>query len=146
MQRTTFKISGAEINAQLLDKIKSLFTGEGKDYEVVVSVHPKGSAKKESPGRLADRFEAAYQQWKSETALLSSGTALVTHPAYLEIMEMGDAVVPFILIKLLEDPHHLFYALFKITGENPVPKKHAGNLPQMTADWLDWGKRQGYLS
>ncbi len=95
---------------------------------------------------VRDQFEELFQKWQSETALLSSGTAIVSHTAYLQIVSMGEVVTPFILLKLLENPQHLFYALYQITGENPVPLAHAGNLQQMTLDWLSWGQTKGYLN
>ncbi len=95
---------------------------------------------------LAARFEVLFQQWKKETALFSSGSAITNHPAYQGIIELGQFVVPFILIKLQEDPQHLFYALYKITGENPVPKAHAGFLDHMAADWIAWGRQKGYIN
>lgn len=95
---------------------------------------------------VRDQFEELFQKWQSETALSSSGTAIVSHTAYLQIVSMGEVVTPFILLKLLENPQHLFYALYQITGENPVPLAHAGNLQQMTLDWLSWGQTKGYLN
>lgn len=92
------------------------------------------------------QFEELFQKWQSETALSSSGTAIVSHTAYLQIVSMGEVVTPFILLKLLENPQHFFYALYQITGENPVPLAHAGNLQQMTLDWLSWGQTKGYLN
>lgn len=97
----------------------------------------------ESPGA---RFEKLFAQWKSEAGFQSDGVALTSHKAYKSIINMGEAAVPFILMKLETDPQHLFYALFKITGENPVPLKHAGDLEKMTADWLNWGQKKGFLS
>ena len=87
-----------------------------------------------------------FQKWKSETALLSSATSIIKHPAYRQITDMGEIVLPFILIKLQNDPQHLFFALHQITGENPVPYAHVGNLEKMTADWLNWGYQKGYLN
>ena len=78
--------------------------------------------------------------------MTSNGDEIVRHPAYRQIIGLGKQVVPFILIKLQEDPQHLFHALFKITGENPIPPSHAGQLGKMTADWLEWGRKKGYLS
>jgi hypothetical protein len=95
---------------------------------------------------IRDQFEELFQKWQSETAFLSSGTAIVSHAAYLQIVRMGEVVIPFILLKLLENPQHLFYALYQITGENPVPLTHAGNLQKMTHDWLSWGHTKGYLN
>jgi hypothetical protein len=95
---------------------------------------------------VSARFETLFQQWKRETFLSSSGSEITNHHAYQSIIEMGQPVVPFILIKLKEDPQHLFYALFKITGENPVQPEHAGSLSKMAADWLEWGVQKGYLN
>ena len=67
------------------------------------------------------------------------------HPAYQAIINLGKAAIPMILRKLQECPQHLTYALFKITGENPVPKKHIGQLDKMTEDWLQWGFANNYL-
>ena len=44
MLKATIKISGSELSAELLDKIKSLFTGDSSDFEVTISVKPKESA------------------------------------------------------------------------------------------------------
>jgi hypothetical protein len=93
-----------------------------------------------------DTFEELFQKWQSETALLSSGTAIVSNTYYQQIILMGEVVLPFILIKLQDNPQHLFFALYQITGENPVPYAHAGNLEKMTTDWLSWGYTKGYLN
>jgi hypothetical protein len=98
-----------------------------------------------SQKNVRDQFEDLFQKWQSETALLSSGTAIISHPAYLQIIKMGEAVIPFILLKLQDNPQHLFHALYQITGENPVPLAHAGILQKMTIDWLNWGNSKGYI-
>ena len=96
--------------------------------------------------KVRHQFEELFEKWYAETALLSSGTAIVSHSAYLKIINMGEVVIPFILMKLQKNPQHLFYALYQITGENPVPLAHAGNIEKMTADWLDWGVQKGYIN
>ncbi len=145
MNQATYTISLDELNGGWLERIKRQFRSSGKDARVRISLTVLDAPGNEKSTPLSDRFEAMFRQWKSETALLSSGTAIVTHPAYQEIIQLGEEVLPFILIKLREDPSHLFYALYLITGENPVPKEHVGKLPLMTADWLAWGEKQGYL-
>lgn len=96
--------------------------------------------------KTRDQFEELFQTWKSETALLSSASAIINHPAYQKIIKMGDTVLPFIFIKLQNDPQHIFYALYQITGENPVPLAHAGNFKKMTTDWLSWAAQKGYIN
>ena len=96
--------------------------------------------------KVRDQFDELFQKWQAETALLSSGTAIVSNTAYTQIIGMGEIVIPFILMQLQKNPQHLFFALYQITGENPIPLSHAGNLEKMTADWLDWGYKKGYFN
>ncbi|MBK8565570.1 MAG: hypothetical protein IPN76_20045 [Saprospiraceae bacterium] len=124
------------LDGQALPMLKQL------EREKLLRLLPQGNAVKQ----VADRFELLFQQWKQETLFSSSGSEITNHPAYQAIIELGPSVVPFILIKLQEDPQHLFYALFKITGENPVKPKHVGMLSKMKEDWLEWGATKGYLS
>lgn len=132
MQTITIEL----LDGQALPKLQQL------ERQKLLRFLPQGTG-----GRnLADRFEALFQEWKKETLLSSSGTEITNHPAYQGIIELGASVVPFILIKLQEDPQHLFYALFKITGENPVKPSHVGMLTKMKEDWLAWGASKGFLS
>jgi hypothetical protein len=82
---------------------------------------------------------------KSETALLSQIEGKARHPAYRQIVAMGQRVVPFILRELQRDPGHWFRALREITGEDPVPEEHAGDIQAMADDWVNWGKKKGLI-
>ncbi len=93
----------------------------------------------------AEKFTRLAQQWKLETAAVSSMTQMVEHPAYQEIIKMGMPAVPLILDELQREPHHWFAALTAITGEHPIRKEDAGRLSAMTASWLKWGQALGYL-
>jgi hypothetical protein len=87
------------------------------------------------------RLEAA---WRSATAHLSSPTKIIGHPAFQEIIGMGEAVVPFMLRDLAERPRLWVWALPTITGANPVPADDGGNIAKMTAAWLLWAQERGY--
>ena len=91
---------------------------------------------------VANRFERLSNRWKEETEFLSSTTAMVAHPAYREIILLGEQVIPFLLKDLQKEPAHWFEALQSITGENPVPGDHRGNIPAMREDWLAWGRQR----
>lgn len=85
--------------------------------------------------------------WKSETSTLSSITEMVLHPAYQNIIGMGEAAVPLILSQIEtegDDPDQWFWALQSITGLDPVSEKDAGNYQAMAQTWLTWGKDEGY--
>ncbi len=65
------------------------------------------------------------------------------HPAYQQIIGMGDRALPLIFKDLRREPDHWFWALQAITGENPVSEQNAGDLEAMTGDWLVWASTHG---
>lgn len=99
-----------------------------------------------SPTELAAQFRALADQWAAETGLFSFDYQRSRHPAYRQILALGQPVIPLLLQELQERPDHWFGALTTLAGENPIPPAAAGKFDQMVAAWLDWGRRQGYIS
>jgi hypothetical protein len=69
------------------------------------------------------------------------------HPILLEILDMGDRVVPYMLRHLKTGGS--WYDLIGLThitqadlGQNAVP----GNFHAQQAMWLDWGRENGLIS
>jgi hypothetical protein len=85
------------------------------------------------------RFRQLEATWTAETGYLSSFTDIVGHPAFREIIGLGQAVVPYMMRDLEERPRLWVWALPEITGANPVPPADAGNIARMSAAWLRWG-------
>ncbi len=104
---------------------------------------PRDSISK--PPSLDARFRALVKQWKKDTETDSSITRMVRHPAYQEIIGMGEPVVPLLLDELEREPDFWFAALQKITGADPVPKECAGKIKEMAKAWIDWGRDKGLL-
>ncbi len=94
---------------------------------------------------VAEQFRKLAEQWKAGTAFLSSTPAMVNHPAYRAIIALGAPVVPLLLRDLEREPAHWFEALQAITGADPVPRAHWGNIVAMRADWLAWGRQRGLI-
>ncbi len=92
---------------------------------------------------IADRFLALETLWRQETLLSSSLADTTSSPAYQGIIEMGWVAVPLIISELKETPNHWFAALREITGANPVPPEHRGNLTLMAQDWVKWMQERG---
>lgn len=90
------------------------------------------------------RFRELAARWRKDTGFLSSTNEIATHPAYQQVIGMGQPALPFIFAELRHKPAHWFWALQSITGENPVPESARGNLGQMTAAWLHWASQHGY--
>ena len=104
---------------------------------------PRDSTTK--PPSLEARFSALAKRWKKDTEADSSITRMIRHPAYQEIINMGEPVVPLLLDELQREPDFWFAALQKITGADPVPKGSAGKINEMVKAWIDWGRDKGLL-
>jgi hypothetical protein len=83
--------------------------------------------------------------WRNETGNISNVREVISHYAYRRIIEMGPAVVPFILKELERSPDFWFYALRKLTTANPVRQEYAGNVKKMREAWLTWAKKNKKL-
>jgi hypothetical protein len=90
-------------------------------------------------------FAALAEEWRQETAHLSSVTEIALHPAYQRVIGMGRAALPLILAELARQPDHWFWALRAITGENPVTIGEAGDVLRMRQAWLRLGRRRGWV-
>jgi uridine kinase len=82
-------------------------------------------------------FEAYYKKWDEETKYLSS-SKMFENIYYKKIISLGMDAAPVIINKLKETPSHLFVALHKITGVNPIKPENRGKIKEMANDWIDW--------
>ena len=100
---------------------------------------------------LEDTFNKLVKIWRKETGFHSNSYFIVNHPAYQQIIEMGEAVLPLIFREMETNRGHWFWALRVITGANPEPPPKelpAGwvglNIEAIRKAWLQWGREQGY--
>ena len=93
---------------------------------------------------LQYQFENLVQRWHHETDHLSSVTAKISNPAYLEIINMGSDIIPLILHELESQPAEWFHALVSLHGHDEAP--NAQTFTQAKDAWLNWGEKQGYLA
>jgi hypothetical protein len=96
---------------------------------------------------LIEQFRELTLLWKSDSRirLSSSMQVICGHPAYREIVEMGEVALPLIFDELKRAPDHWFVALHEITGASPVLECNRGRMDGMTDDWLRWGLEHGYV-
>ena len=66
-------------------------------------------------------------------------------PAYKGIVDMGNPAVPFILERLVENPHAWFLILGEII-KKPIPKSIQGNVSEMVKYFQELGKTSDYSS
>jgi len=96
----------------------------------------------EADGSPTERFYALVEQCKSVGSLHVA--QLTSHPAFREIVSMGEDVVPFLLGGLVGDePENWFSTLQKITGVDPVSSSSRADPKSMAQDWLRWGQERG---
>lgn len=93
----------------------------------------------------AARFKPLFERWHRDTAHLSADEDIAMHPAYQQIIGLGEKALTLILTELQTKLGHWFWALTAITGENPVPENERGSLRLMREHWLQWGRSKGYL-
>lgn len=92
---------------------------------------------------LETRFRKLEAKWKADTQFLSDAGRIIGHPAFQEIINLGDEVVPLLLRDLESSPSLWVWALPEITGNNPVAASDQGNIRKMTEAWLTWGRQKG---
>lgn len=93
---------------------------------------------------VEEKFRRLSSVWRAETAYVSSTSELVGHPAFREIVGMGEAVIPFLLRELENRTGHWHRALREITGTDPLCPADRGKVDKAAEAWLRWGKEKGY--
>ena len=97
----------------------------------------------------AAAFNELVKQWQRETALSSVMAVKVNHPAYRQIIEMGEGILPLIFKEMEANGGHWAFALEAITGTNPVvnpaPENALGKAGERRKVRLQWGREHGYL-
>src|SRR5260370_9124701 len=94
---------------------------------------------------VEERFQSLARNWQEETAHLSSFTKRILNPHYQQIIGMGPAVVPFLLRGLAREPQDWFWALYSVTGENPLAAPDQGDIPAMSHARPKRGKQRGTI-
>jgi hypothetical protein len=96
------------------------------------------------PSEISNRFYILANQWETEVEGISSTATMCEHPAYQEIISMGNKIIPLLLQELKNNPLYWLFALNEITCVNPIKPEQRGKVKQMAEAWLEWGKNQGY--
>src|SRR5262245_25886959 len=94
---------------------------------------------------LEVRVRELLHTWRTQTAPFSSSSRITNHPAYLELISLGSAALPFLFRDLQQTlDGHLAKALAAITGAHPVPAEERGQIRKIAEAWLKWARENGY--
>jgi len=110
----------------------------------MATVPVKNAPTDETKETIEQRFRRLEAAWEADTMYLSDTQKIIDHPAFQEIIGMGEAVIPFMLHDLEKEPGQWVWALPRITGVNPVSRDDAGQMRKMSEAWLKWAREQGY--
>ena len=110
----------------------------------VIEEFSTDDAIEQSHNPAINKFARLANEWRKETKHLSSIVQKSMHPAYQQIIGMGESVIPILLQHLKQLPDHWFWALASITGDNPVKPHQRGKMKEMANAWLTWGRKRGY--
>jgi hypothetical protein len=115
------------------------------DGDEIMAIIPVKQTRSGQPVEsFKERFDRLADAWHSAVAHHSSSRIRHNHPAYQEIIAMGQAVVPLLLRDLETNQRHWFAALAAITGADPIGDEDAGDISKMSEGWLRWGRESGY--
>jgi len=95
---------------------------------------------------VSAEFQRLVDNWRHETGIYSTIERKSMHPSYQRIIGMGEQALPLILREMTRRPEHWFWALRAISGKNPIPAEHVGEIDAMTKDWLTWGTENKYIA
>ena len=90
-------------------------------------------------------FNKLAEQIKKDPGFSSHIADRVNHPAYEEVIRMGEPALPLIFQYMEEGKGGFwFHALTAITETDPIPKDLWGKIREMENVWLTWAREQGY--
>ncbi len=89
-------------------------------------------------------FRQLRDEWLHAVAHLSMTRRRIEHPAYQKVIEMGERVIPFLIMDMERNQTHWFHALGAITGSQPVPQEMLGRVGEMVEAWVSWGRQHRF--
>lgn len=122
-----------------------------RDYSFVRSDESITSSEYQSTLNIAikmlimNRFLELKDEWLRDTAFHSSLYIIYNHPAYRQIIAMGQSILTFIFYDLRDNDNFWFEALTEITNENVITPEMQGNFSLIKNAWLRWGEDRGLI-
>ncbi|RUS99365.1 hypothetical protein DSM106972_078070 [Dulcicalothrix desertica PCC 7102] len=136
------------MNTKLVDSLAQAILSLSEDERFLLSEKLDIESKLAPALKQLDKtatFTKLVKQWREENHGVSSTNQMSMHPAYQQIIGMGEAAIPLLLRELEKKSGQWFWALKSITREDPVPLEHRGKTSEMIKAWLEWGRAKGYI-
>lgn len=104
---------------------------------------PSHSAQQE-PDDIERIFNDLVRVVIQDTRSESSTVKIATHPAYQQIIGLGQPAIPLLLRELERRSGRWFWALKAISRFDPVEPTDRGRTRKMIEAWVEWGTEVGY--
>lgn len=91
------------------------------------------------------KFETLKNKWEENTKNSSFLSDIFEDSNYKSIKELGNNAIPYIFNEIEANPRIWMFALYDITGENPIASENIGQIDKMQGDWRNWGKNKNYI-
>lgn len=88
------------------------------------------------------KFRRLLKKWRNETYYYSTVDTKIKHPAFQEIISMGEQAVPWIIEELQMHRDFLFIALHLILEEDPTAHCSKGKPIELIEAWLLWAEQE----
>jgi hypothetical protein len=97
------------------------------------------------PGDVAAWFAVLADQLEAESSMVSNTRRLMRHPAFIDLLALGDDVVPLLLDRLETSDAQSVW--LRVLGSLKSFQPGAGQetIDASVAQWLQWGRREGYV-
>ncbi len=107
---------------------------------------PRYQTREDAGADASLEFRRKAAEWHAETDDLASVARMVSHPAYLRIINIGKPVLPLILEDLRDNGGFWFPALEAIAGASVGTDEERANFRLLRQAWLRWGESRGLLA
>jgi hypothetical protein len=89
---------------------------------------------------ITERIDALLEAIDADTAYSSRMSDTLEHPAYAELVGMGDKIIPYLFhLATQHGAAWVHFALFaELSKENPIPEKDRGRFDRTLMHWLKW--------
>ena len=96
-------------------------TKSGVSQTNTQSMTPESNSLDTANSDTRAEFNRLVAEWKTGRRRGADVSQMTAHPAYRQIVGMGEPAIPLILEELEHQADHWFPALHELTGTSPVP-------------------------
>lgn len=128
---------------QIAQTYESLFKSEFLEYPDPAD-YPEAKPRNGKPD-LEARFEELGRQWSEEASYHSNPDFVRNNAPYRELLQMGDAIIPYVIRKIEIRPLPWLHLLYDLAPENPTQPQDSGNIYLIRHRWIEWARKKRYF-